>query len=190
MENIDERAEFTLAIPVTPEDHAQGDPNAPVTLVEYGDYQCPSCGAAYPAIKQVQKDLGSDLRVVFRNFPLRQAHPYAQIAAEAAECAGAQGKFWEMHDLLFQNQFGLEKDDLIQYADQLGLDVNRFTRELEQKKFAKRVSEDFRGGIRSNVNGTPGLFINGVRYDGSFGHTRLLEALRAELERTRHRKAG
>ncbi len=119
-----------LTLPVGDRDHLQGPPDAAVTLVEYGDYECPHCGRAYPIVKEVQKQMGRRLRFVYRNFPLRDSHPYAQHAAEAAEAAGAQGKFWEMHDRLFERQFALDDDALIEYAGDLGLDVARFRREL------------------------------------------------------------
>ena len=119
-----------LKPPVSPDDHRAGPDGAPVTLTEYGDYECPHCGAAYPIVQEVRRALGSELRFVFRHFPLSQAHPHAQRAAEAAEAAGAQGEFWGMHDLLFQNQDALEDSDLLRYAVSLKLDEERFAREL------------------------------------------------------------
>src|SRR5688572_16069159 len=135
-----------LAIPVTENDHAQGPANAPVTLVEYGDYECPYCGMAYPIVKSLQRQLGTDLRFVFRNFPLAEAHPHARHAAQAAEAAAAQGKFWEMHGMLFEHQDALADADLIGYARELGLDAERVARELEAGTHAKRVRDDFRNG--------------------------------------------
>ena len=173
-------ATAALTLPVGERDHAQGPGDAPVTLVEYGDYECPHCGRAYPIVKQIRQRLGRSLRFVFRNFPLRESHPHAQHAAEAAEAAGAQGKFWEMHDRLFERQFALDDDYLIEYAGDLGLDAARFRRELDAGTHAPRVREDFRSGVTSGVNGTPTFFINGVRHDGSWE----LEALVAALERT------
>ena len=166
-----------LKPPVSDRDHAQGPADAVLTLVEYGDYECPHCGRAYPIVKAVQKRLGSRLRFVFRNFPLNNAHPHAQAAAEAAEAAGAQGKFWEMHDVIFENQGALETDDLRRYAEDLGLDVDRFASELDREVYGDRVRADFRSGVRSGVNGTPTFFINGARFDGSWDEPGLLAAL-------------
>jgi len=166
-----------LKPPVSDRDHAQGPADAELTLVEYGDYECPHCGRAYPIVKAVQKRLGSRLRFVFRNFPLSNAHPHAQAAAEAAEAAGAQGQFWEMHDAIFENQGALETDDLLRYAEDLGLDVDRFASELDREVYGDRVRGDFRSGVRSGVNGTPTFFINGARFDGSWDESGLLAAL-------------
>ena len=163
-------SEGQLTPPVSERDHIAGPDSAPVTLVEYGDYECPFCGAAYPIVKTVQRTLGEDLRFVFRNFPLAEAHPHARKAAQAAEAAGAQGKFWEMHDLLYENQQALELEDLIGYAKTLGIDTVRFARELEDGTYEKRVRDDFRSGVKSGVNGTPTFFINGERYDGSWAN--------------------
>lgn len=157
-----------LTPPVSERDHVAGPADAPITLVEYGDYECPHCGRAYPIVKAVQRSLGSRLRFVFRNFPLTEAHPHAEHAAEAAEAAGAQGKFWEMHDVIFENQDALEDADLVQYAGSLGLDADRVASELAAEVWAKRVREDFRSGVRSGVNGTPTFFLNGLRYDGEW----------------------
>jgi protein-disulfide isomerase len=153
---------------VSAQDHTAGPDDAPITLVEYGDYECPYCGMAYPVVKAIQRELGSSLRFVFRNFPLGEAHPHARHAAQAAEAAGAQGKFWEMHDMLFEHQSALEDADLIGYAKALGLDAERVARELKEGTYAKRVRNDFRNGMRSGVNGTPTFFINDQRYDGSW----------------------
>ena len=167
----------TLKPPVGPKDHMQGPPDAPVTLVEYGDYECPYCGEAYPVVKALQERLGDQMCFVFRNFPLAQAHPHAEEAAEAAEAAGAQGKFWEMHDLLYENQDALEPEDLVQYARALKLDPKRFVLEMREHVYAERVREDFHSGVRSGVNGTPTFFINGVRHDGPFDLASLLAAI-------------
>jgi formate-nitrite transporter family protein len=169
-----------LTPPVSELDHALGRDDAPVTLVEYGDYECPYCGMAYPVVKAVQRELGGQLRFVFRNFPLAEAHPHARKAAQAAEAAAAQGKFWEMHDVLFEHQQALEDEDLIAYARSLGLDAERVAQELEAGTHAKRVRDDFRSGVRSGVNGTPTFFINGERYDGSWmNQKKFVGALRA-----------
>jgi protein-disulfide isomerase len=162
---------------VSERDHVQGPARGPVTLVEYGDYECPYCGQAYPIVKELQKRLGSQLRFVFRNFPLKEAHPHAEIAAEAAEAASAQGRFWEMHDLLYENQQALEDEDLVQYAGSLGLDVKVFARDLKEHTYAPRVREDFMSGVRSGVNGTPTFFINGTRHDGSYDFATMLAAI-------------
>ena len=158
----------TLTPPVGPSDHAAGPADAPVTLVEYGDFECPYCGQAYPIVKALQERLGQQLRVVFRHFPLSESHPHAEHAAEAAEAAGVQERFWEMHDALYENQDALSDEALLGYAAELGLDATRVARELEGGMWAERVRTDFRGGVRSGVNGTPTFFINGERYDGSW----------------------
>ena len=171
----------TLSVPVTADDHAQGPADAPVTLVEYGDYECPHCGRAYPIVKEVQRELGHRLRFVFRNFPLKEVHPHAQHAAEAAEAAGVQGRFWEMHDIIFEHQHALLDRHLREYAGMLALDQARFDEELASHAHASRVRRDFTGGIRSGVNGTPTFYINGVRYDGEWDSASLLAALKREL---------
>jgi protein-disulfide isomerase len=156
----------SLTLPVAQRDHLQGPIDAPIALLEYGDYECPFCGAAYPIIKEIQARLGDRLCFAFRNFPLVNSHPHAQHAAEAAEAAGAQGKFWEMHDLLFENQPALADEDLASYATTLGLDATRLLHEIQTGTHASRVREDFRSGARGGVNGTPTLFVNGVRHEG------------------------
>jgi len=166
-----------LTLEVGNRDHAQGPANAPVTLVEYGDYECPHCGRAYPIVKSVQKALGAQLRFVFRNFPLSEVHPNAANAAEAAEAAAAQGKFWQMHDTLFENQEALEPPDLIAYAEQLGVDSKKLASELESHAHEARVREDFMSGVRSGVNGTPTFFVNGERYDGPWDRPDLIAVL-------------
>ena len=159
-----------LTPPVSTRDHIAGPDDAPVTLVEYGDFECPYCGMAYAVVKRAQRELGDQLRVVFRHFPLAEAHPHARVAAQAAEAAAAQGQFWEMHDILFEHQDALGPEDLVSYAESLGLDTARFTSELEAGMYEKRVREDFRSGVRSGVNGTPTFFVNGDRYDGSWAN--------------------
>jgi protein-disulfide isomerase len=166
-----------LTLPVTERDHAQGPTTAKVTLVEYGDYQCPSCLQAYPIMIDLQQHLGTKMRLVFRNFPLKTVHPQAEHAAEAAEAAGAQGKFWEMHDYLYEHQAHLDDRHLLEYAARIGLDMARFARDLETHAFASRVQEDFRGGVRSGVNGTPTFFINGSRHDGAWDLVTLTQAM-------------
>jgi protein-disulfide isomerase len=170
--------EAVLTMPVTEDrDHIQGPPDAPVTLVQYGDYECPYCGAAYPIIKEVQAHMGERLRFVFRNFPITTSHPHAERAAEAAEAAASQDKFWEMHDLLYENQRNLRDQDLRGYAEKLGLDVELFDKELAEHVHAERVHEDFMSGVRSGVNGTPTFYINGARHDDSYETQPLLAAL-------------
>jgi protein-disulfide isomerase len=169
-----------LALPVAEDrDHIQGPADAAVTLVEYGDYECPYCGAAYPIVKQVQARMGERLRFVFRNFPITTSHPHAEQAAEAAEAAATQGRFWPMHDLLYENQRNLGGRDLRAYAEQLALDVELFDTELAGHVHAERVHEDFMSGVRSGVNGTPTFYVNGARHDDSYD----LETLLAALER-------
>jgi protein-disulfide isomerase len=159
-----------LTPPVSERDHASGPENAPVTLVEYGDFECPYCGMAYLVVKSAQRELGKQLRFVFRNFPLAEAHPHARLAAQAAEAAAVQGKFWEMHDALFEHQDALEAEDIAGYAKSLGLDMAQFARDLQDAKYTKRVRDDFRSGVRSGVNGTPTFFINGSRFEGSWAN--------------------
>jgi protein-disulfide isomerase len=158
-----------LAVPVSEDrDHIGGSRIAPVTLVEYGDYECPYCGQAYYVVKDLEQRAGNLIKFVFRNFPLTTVHPHAERAAEAAEAAGAQGKFWEMHDLLYENQQALEDEDLVKYAAWAGLDINRFVRDLREGRYLNRIREDFLSGTRSGANGTPTFFINGFRHDGSW----------------------
>jgi protein-disulfide isomerase len=170
--------EARLTVPVDEDrDHVQGPRTAPVTLVEYGDYECPYCGEAYPIIKELQARTGDELRFVFRNFPISTSHPHAEQAAEAAEAAAAQGRFWEMHDTLYENQRRLDLDDLETYAEKLSLDVERFAKELFEHVHAERVREDFMSGVRSGVNGTPTFYINGRRHDDSYDADTLSAAL-------------
>ena len=157
---------MSLIIPVGPDDHMQGPETGPVTLVEYGDYQCPVCATAYVIVQGVQERLGPLLRFVFRNFPLSQVHPQAALAAEAAEAAGAQGRFWEIHDALYENQPALSPELIGALARRLDLDM-------------ERVKLDFMGGVRSGVGGTPTFFINGERYEDSWDESSLVSALRA-----------
>ncbi len=150
-----------------------------MTLLEYGDYECPYCGAAYPIVKLVQQQMGDRLRFVFRNFPLAKVHPHAELAAEAAEAAGGQGKFWEMHDMLYEHQQALELVDISGYAMAIGLDMPTFEQDLAEHRYAARVREDFKSGVRSGVNGTPTFLINGQRHDGAYDLATLLAALEA-----------
>jgi protein-disulfide isomerase len=175
--------EATLTEPVDEDrDHIQGSVDAAATLVQYGDYECPYCGAAYPIIKEVQAKMGERLRFVFRNFPITTSHPHAEQAAEAAEAAGAQEKFWEMHDVLYENQSHLEDGDLHRYGEQIGLDLGAFDRDLAEHVYAGRVHDDFMSGVRSGVNGTPTFYVNGVRHDDPYDAATLLAALERAAE--------
>ncbi len=170
--------EAVLSMPVAEDrDHIQGRSDAGATLVQYGDYECPYCGEAYPIIKEVQSRMGESLRFVFRNFPITTSHPHAERAAEAAEAAASQDKFWQMHDLLYENQRRLRDENLHTYAEQLGLDVELFDKEMAEHVHAARVHEDFMSGVRSGVNGTPTFYINGVRHDDAYDAETLLAAL-------------
>ena len=164
-----------LAPPVGPRDHVQGPPNAPLTLVEYGDYECGYCGEAYLIVKEVQRALGDNLRFVFRNFPLGEAHPHAEHAAELAEAAADAGQFWPMHDLLYEHQNALGDENLVAYGRALAL-PDETLRDALGGRYAGRVREDFMSGVRSGVNGTP-TFINGRRHDGSWELDSLMDAL-------------
>lgn len=155
-----------LRPPVNEQDHFQGNPEkAKVTLTEYGDYQCPSCGEAYPIVKNLQRHFGEDLLFVFRNFPLQDAHPDAFSAALAAEAAGKQDKFWEMHDVLYENQDRLDQEALEYYAEKLGLDMNQFLEDLQSNDIRKKVENDIESGLRSGVNGTPSFYIGEEKYN-------------------------
>lgn len=171
----------TLKVPVSPSDHIQGDEQATCTLVEYGDYECPHCGHAYPIVRRIQKHFGKRLRFVFRNFPLNESHPHAESAAESAEFAGAHGKFWGMHDLLFENQDRLSGDLYLELAQELQLAPEDLRVALEKGKYRAKVRADFTGGVRSGVNGTPTFFINGQRHDGPFEYEDLVGAIGGAL---------
>jgi Na+/H+ antiporter NhaA len=175
-----------LALPVDPErDHIRGPADAPVTLVEYGDFECPYCGRAEPILRELLADFGDELRFVFRDLPLSDVHPRAQLAAEASEAAGAQGRYWEMHDLLFEHQDALAPRDLIGYAEELGLDVDRFRDELRRRVYARGIAEDVESADESNVAGTPTFFINGRRHHGSYDEESLAQAVRSAWGRAR-----
>jgi protein-disulfide isomerase len=173
-----------LIEPVSDRDHVEGPADAPLTLVEYGDYQCPFCGAAYPVVKRLQKTLGKKLRFVFRNFPLTQSHPYALIAAEAAEAAALQGKFWEMHDLLFEQQTFLDPEMIPLWANRIGLNLEKFKNDVRRDVVETRIKEDRQSGIRSGINGTPTFYINGTRYDDSPDYDSMLAALESSAQRS------
>jgi protein-disulfide isomerase len=168
---------MSLRVPVDKSDHAQGPADAPVTLVEYGDYQCPYCGAAYPVVKQLQERFGDDLRFVFRNFPLQQVHENAMSAAMTAEFAATKGRFWEAHDALYENQEQLGQELYTAIAAQLGLNAGELNAALDSDTIFAKVKKDFDGGVRSGVNGTPSFFVNGTRYDGPRDFETMAEAL-------------
>jgi protein-disulfide isomerase len=181
----------TLQNPVTSADHIQGNPDAPVVVVEYGDYQCPYCGEAYSVVKALQKHFGKKLALAFRNFPLTRVHPEAESAAETAEFTGAHGRFWEMHDILYENQDALGPDLYATAVKELGLSETELSQALRQHAFAEKIRADFVGGLKSGVNGTPSFFINGKRHDGAFDFATLVAAIDAELSgRTRAKTAG
>ena len=166
-----------LAVPVSEQDHSQGPVTAPVTLVQYGDYECPYTRQSTTVVRALQAQLGERLRFVFRNFPLVQIHPHALHAAEAAEAAAAQGKFWEMHDYIFHHQHTLEEADLARFAEAVGLSHAQFLQDMNEHRHLRRIEADAENGERSGVEGTPTFFINGVRYDGSWEQETLLAAL-------------
>jgi|SRR5258708_3790721 len=172
---------MSLSVAVGKSDHAQGPENAPVTLVEYGDYQCPYCADVHSMIQSIAKTMGANLRFVFRHMPLNDVHPYAQYAAEAAEAAGAQGKFWEMHDAIYDHQSDLGSDLMHTLALTLNLDLPRFEADTEARRYRPRVKRDFMGAMRSGVAATPTFFINGERYDGNLQQLALLTALQRTL---------
>lgn len=167
---------MSLKPEIGPADQTQGNEQAAIKLVEYGDYQCPYCGTAYPIIKEIQSTFGDQVLFIFRNFPLQESHRYANIAAQAAEAAGKQGKFWEMHDAIFENQQQLNEDFLEDLAEKLGLDMEQFEQDLNSEEISNKVEDDFESGVRSGVNGTPSFFINGSKFDG--GAEDLLQVLK------------
>lgn len=169
-------------LPVNGHDHIQGPIDAPYKLVEYGDYQCPYCRDAYEVVKEIQDHLGDQLCFVYRNFPLVEMHPYAEHAAEAAESADGQGRFWEMHDTLFENQDALTDEDLAEYAMELELDAERLLAEVRSAAHASRIQKDLRSGEKNGVNGTPTFFVNGKLFEGEPIPEELLTALTGRTE--------
>ncbi len=169
----------TLKVPVTHKDHIQGNEKAWITLVEYGDYECPFCGMAYPIVKQLQTHFGEQLRFVFRNFPLSEMHPYAEPAAEAAEFAADSDLFWQIHDLIYENQEDLSIPLLLELGESLGLSAEDIAEAIENKAYAKKIHDDFLSGVRSGVNGTPTFFINDRRYNGPFEFEEMVSAIEA-----------
>jgi len=178
---------ITLAVPVSHSDHILGPDTAKVTLVEYGDFECPNCGQAYSALKILRRHFDERVRFVFRHFPLREVHPHAELAAEAAEAAGAQKKFWRMHDLLFENQLHLKAKSLRRFAEEAELDLDRYDYEMNDHVYLQRVQEHIDGGTKSRVRSTPTFFVNGGLRDVSFGLEHLQQAIEAELERSARR---
>jgi protein-disulfide isomerase len=176
---------FELAVPVGAVDHVAGAPHAVVTLVEYGDFECPNCKQAQPAIKLLLERFSGRVRFVYRHFPLEDVHPHAMVAAQAAECAGGQGKFWEMHDQLFDNQAHLDGRHLHTYAERLSLDMARYTAEMDDQVYLQRVREQLQGGLDSGVRATPTFFVNGRIEDVSFGLRSLFTAVETALHHGR-----
>jgi len=170
-------------------DHIRGLGEAPVTLVEYGDYQSPACGEAYYMVRALQAEMGDRLQFVFRNFPLTLIHPFAEYAAFAAEAAAAQGRFWTMHDFLFENPVDVERGLLLTYAKSIGLDARRMEHEIAERTYAERIQSDVLSGLQSGVNGTPTFFINGVRHEGDWNFEVLLDALKSALQTSRNASA-
>ena len=173
--------DFELTVAVGATDHSRGPDHAPVTVVEYGDFECPNCRQAQSAVKLLLERFTQRVRFVFRHFPLEDVHPHALAAAQAAECAAGQGQFWPMHDLLFANQAHLSAKDLRRYAEQLGLDLARFTAEMDDAVYLQRVREHLQSGVASGVRGTPGFFVNGRILDVSFGLRALFDSVEAAL---------
>ncbi len=171
-----------LAIPVSERDHSQGPEIAPVTLVQYGDYECPYTRQSTRVVQAIQKQIGDQLRFVFRNFPLIEIHPHALHAALVAEAAAIQGKFWQMHDYIFHHQHTLGDADLAQFAEAVGLESQQYARDMAQQRSLPHIEEDLEGGERSGVQGTPTFFINGFMYRGSWEHEALLAALQAAIQ--------
>jgi protein-disulfide isomerase len=171
----------TLTVPVNHNDHIVGPESAKVTVVEYGDFECPACGEAYHAVKMLREQFGDHVRFVFRHFPLREMHPHAELAAEAAEAAGAQHKFWPMHDLLFENQLHLKAKSPRHYAEKAGLDLERYDYEMNDHAYLQHVQEDIESGTKSRVRSSPAFFVNGVIHDVSFGLEHLEQAIETEL---------
>lgn len=170
-----------LRPPIQPNDHVRGPPDAPITLVEYGDFECPYCAAAHSQVRLVEQRFATQLRFAFRHFPLTQVHPLAEPAAEAAEVAGAHGHFWEMHDGLYENRKDFGASLFLALAEQLGIAESELSAALAARKYAPKIQNDFLSGVRSGVNGTPTFFINGVRHDQGYQFEELAGAIEASL---------
>ena len=173
---------MSLKPPVSNNDHIQGNASAAIELVEYGDYQCPYCGRAYPVIKSIQEKMGDDLKFIFRNFPLQEIHENAVAAAIAAEAAAKQHKFWEFHDLLFEHQNQLSFNNIVKLAEKLKLDLEKFRADIEDAAIQQKVDDDFESGVRSGVNGTPTFFINGKKYTDSWDEETFLSYLKSLVQ--------
>lgn len=166
---------------ISSNDHFYGNPAATLSLVEYGDYECPYCGRAYPIVKAIKQELGKDLKFVFRNFPLSKIHPNAFSAAVATEAAALQNKFWEMHDIIFEHQHSLDPENVFLLAGRIGLDLEKFKNDIHDERLINKVENDFESGIRSGVNRTPSFFINGEKFEGDWSEGELMERLKAVL---------
>jgi protein-disulfide isomerase len=166
-----------LRVPISREDHSLGPENASITLIEYGDFECPHCARAFAAVHRLLDALEGDLRFIYRHFPVTQIHPHALERARAAEAAGLQGRFWEMHALLYENQEEVGEDSLLSFARTLGLDLSRFEADQGSPQVQEKIERDIEGGVRGGVNGTPTFFVNGVRYDGDWSRPGFLEEL-------------
>jgi protein-disulfide isomerase len=173
----------SLALPVSERDHIRGSSEATLTLVEYGDYECPDCFQAAPIVNQLRGHFGEQLRFVFRHFPLSTVHPHASSAAQAAEAAAAQGKFWEMHDVLYKHQKDLIDHDLTHFALMIGLELYRFEADISSARFESRVREDYESGVSAGVKGTPSFFINGARYRGKVSFEELMGEIQSSVTR-------
>lgn len=171
-----------LTVPIKMDyDHIQGPVTAPISLVEYGDFECPYTGHAYPIVKEIKRKLGEALCFVYRNFPLNEIHPHAQHAAEAAEAAASQDKFWGMHDCLFEHQDALDDTHLLEYARTIGLDIKKFEIEISKHVYESTINDSLTNGIKSGVEGTPTFFLNGIRYEGSWDFETLLKRLKSTI---------
>ena len=180
---MNQHQKFELVVPVDAVDHVLGPVQAPVTVVEYGDFECPNCKQAAPAVKLLHQRFADRVRIVYRHFPLEEVHPHALLAAQAAEAAGGQGKFWQMHDLLFDNQSRLKLRQLRGYAERLELDMTRFDADMDDEIYLQRIREHIDGGSRSGVRATPTFFINGLIQDVSFGLHSLADGIEAALRK-------
>jgi protein-disulfide isomerase len=180
-----------LTLPIKVDyDHIQGPISAPINIVEYGDYECPYTGMAYPIVKELRRRLGDSICFVFRNFPLNEIHPHAQHAAEAAEAAGGQDKFWQMHDHLFEHQNELEDGHLLEYAKIVGLDTERFKKEISEHVYVPVINKSLKNGIKSGVEGTPTFFLNAVRYEDSWELETLFETIRSAIKKENKKTSG
>jgi len=172
-----------MSLKITQTDHVQGSADAAVELIEYADYQCPYCRQAYYILREVKRQLGNDLKLVFRNFPLPELHPYAVHAAIAAEIANDYGKFWEMHDMLFENQEYLDDSHLLSYAKKIGLDPSKFEAGYEDDTYYNKVNSDYTSGIQNGVEGTPTFFINGEKFEGNWMNPSFIDYLKSMIKK-------